>query len=202
MWSKSYPCLHRLGCVIEGAKPAYAANVAVATLKPRTVGQLPWESSTTSSMSRRAPDAHPVMLPGQVCRIYTNEYHPECCGFNYGSGSAIWNNTGDCAYLRDGQSTLIDELLLIGRASWVNSKNQTRKRAYIRRKLMRCRNDIYSSRKPRAYSITRPHWGDDLQGNVHEKEACRWICSSGPDIHKQIPNSVDDIVHITWNTAF
>jgi len=49
-----------------------------------------------------------LMTPGQVCRVYTNEDHPEWCGFNYGSGSAIWNNTGDCAYLRDSTNTLID----------------------------------------------------------------------------------------------
>ena len=42
-----------------------------------------------------------LMQPGQDCRVYTNENHPEWCGFNYGSGSAIWNNTGDCAYLED-----------------------------------------------------------------------------------------------------
>jgi hypothetical protein len=45
------------------------------------------------------------MQPGQVCRVYTNEVHPEWCGFSYGSGSAIWNNTGDCAYLMDGNGT-------------------------------------------------------------------------------------------------
>jgi competence protein ComEC len=50
-----------------------------------------------------------TIQPGQVCRIYTNEYHPEWCGFDYGFGSAIWNNTGDCAYLRDFQTILIDE---------------------------------------------------------------------------------------------
>lgn len=50
-----------------------------------------------------------VMQPGQVCRVYTNENHPEWCGFNYGSGSAIWNNSGDCAYLRDGTGTQVDE---------------------------------------------------------------------------------------------
>ena len=50
-----------------------------------------------------------VMQPGQVCRVYTNQSHPESCGFNYGSGLAIWNNTGDCAYLRDSLSTLIDD---------------------------------------------------------------------------------------------
>jgi hypothetical protein len=49
------------------------------------------------------------MEPGKVCRIYTNENHPEWCGFNYGSGSAIWNNGGDTAYLRDGNGTLIDD---------------------------------------------------------------------------------------------
>jgi len=42
-----------------------------------------------------------TMIPGQVCRVYTNQIHPEYCGFSYGSGSAIWNNTGDCAYIRD-----------------------------------------------------------------------------------------------------
>jgi competence protein ComEC len=49
-----------------------------------------------------------VMQSGQVCRVYTNQNHPEWCGFSYGSGSAIWNNTGDTAYLRDGNGTLID----------------------------------------------------------------------------------------------
>jgi len=50
-----------------------------------------------------------LLAPDQVCRIYTNEYHPEWCGFNYGSGTAIWNNDGDTATLRDGYGTLIDE---------------------------------------------------------------------------------------------
>jgi len=50
-----------------------------------------------------------LMQPSQECRIYTNQSHPEWCGFNYGSGSAIWNNSGDCAYLRDEQGNPIDE---------------------------------------------------------------------------------------------
>jgi PKD repeat protein len=49
-----------------------------------------------------------VMPPGQVCRVYTNQYHSEWCGFDYGHGSAIWNNDGDCAYLRNAQGQLID----------------------------------------------------------------------------------------------
>jgi competence protein ComEC len=44
-----------------------------------------------------------LIQPNQACRIYTNQSHPESCGFNYGSGAAIWNNTGDCAYLRNSQ---------------------------------------------------------------------------------------------------
>lgn len=49
-----------------------------------------------------------IMTPGQVCRVYTNENHPEWCGFNYGSGSAIWNNSGDCAYLQNSTGAAID----------------------------------------------------------------------------------------------
>ena len=43
-----------------------------------------------------------------TCRVYTDEAHPEWCNFNYGSGTAIWNNSGDCAYLRDAQGNLVD----------------------------------------------------------------------------------------------
>lgn len=50
-----------------------------------------------------------VMAPNQTCRIYTNQNHPEFCSFNYESGQAIWNNTGDTAYLRDSSGNLIDE---------------------------------------------------------------------------------------------
>jgi hypothetical protein len=39
--------------------------------------------------------------PGQSCRVYTNENHPEHCGFSFGRGQAIWNNGGDCGYLYD-----------------------------------------------------------------------------------------------------
>ena len=49
-----------------------------------------------------------VFQPEQVCRVYTNEVHPEWCGFSYGSGAAIWNNSGDTATLRDGNGTLVD----------------------------------------------------------------------------------------------
>jgi len=48
------------------------------------------------------------MEPGETCRVYTNENHPEWCGFNWGNGSAIWNNSGDEATLKDGSGTVID----------------------------------------------------------------------------------------------
>jgi hypothetical protein len=38
---------------------------------------------------------------GQSCRVYTNESHPESCGFSFGVNQAIWNNSGDCGYLYD-----------------------------------------------------------------------------------------------------
>ena len=50
-----------------------------------------------------------LMQPGQFCRVYTNVNDPTTCGFNYGSGQAIWNNTGDCAYLRDAGGQLINQ---------------------------------------------------------------------------------------------
>lgn len=37
--------------------------------------------------------------PGMSCRVYTNENHPEYCGFSFGRGDAIWRNSGDCGYL-------------------------------------------------------------------------------------------------------
>jgi len=48
--------------------------------------------------------------PGQTCRIYTNESHPESCGgLSFGSGQALWNNKGDCGRLFDSSGTLVSE---------------------------------------------------------------------------------------------
>jgi endonuclease YncB( thermonuclease family) len=44
--------------------------------------------------------------PGQSCRVYTNEIHLETCGFSFGYGRAIWNNTNrDCGHLYDNTGT-------------------------------------------------------------------------------------------------
>jgi hypothetical protein len=43
-----------------------------------------------------------VLVPGQACRVYTNEEHPESGGLSFASGRALWSNSGDCGYLYDG----------------------------------------------------------------------------------------------------
>jgi hypothetical protein len=50
-----------------------------------------------------------VLQPGQMCRVYTNEVHPETGGFSFYSGRAIWNNKGDCGYLYDGSRNLVSQ---------------------------------------------------------------------------------------------
>jgi len=49
------------------------------------------------------------LQPGQACRVYTNKYYPEYCGFSFGSGRAIWNNKGDCGLLYDAEGALVSE---------------------------------------------------------------------------------------------
>jgi hypothetical protein len=66
-----------------------------------------WTLSDESAHVFTFPDFS--FQPGQTCRIYTNENHPEWCGFSYGSGAAIWNNGGDCATLRDENGQLVDQ---------------------------------------------------------------------------------------------
>jgi len=50
-----------------------------------------------------------VLEPGQTCRVYTNEVHPETGGFSFNSSSAVWRNKGDCGYLHDASGALISE---------------------------------------------------------------------------------------------
>ena len=51
-----------------------------------------------------------LIQPAQVCRVYTNQDHPETCGLSYGSATAIWNNGGDCAILKDPTDSEISRL--------------------------------------------------------------------------------------------
>ena len=50
-----------------------------------------------------------VLEPGQVCRVYTNQSHPESCGFSFGSGQALWANGGECGTLYDSGGGLVSE---------------------------------------------------------------------------------------------
>ena len=49
------------------------------------------------------------MQPGQVCRVYTDEVHPEWCGLSFGYGkSGVWNNSEpDAAVLVDGDGAVV-----------------------------------------------------------------------------------------------
>lgn len=62
-----------------------------------------------------------VIQPGQICRVYTNMDNQTYCGFNYGSGSAIWNNSSDCAHLSDSGDQLIDLKCYLGDTSYLGN---------------------------------------------------------------------------------
>jgi endonuclease YncB( thermonuclease family) len=49
------------------------------------------------------------LKPEQSCRVYTNEDHPESCGFSFRSGQPVWSNKGDCGYLYNEKSELVSE---------------------------------------------------------------------------------------------
>ena len=49
-----------------------------------------------------------LMEPGQSCRVYTDEVHPESCGFSFANDMAIWGNSGDVVELVDPSETVVD----------------------------------------------------------------------------------------------
>ena len=50
-----------------------------------------------------------ILQPGQICRIYTNEYHPEYCGLSFRhSRGAVWSNSKpDAALLVDNDGNMV-----------------------------------------------------------------------------------------------
>ncbi|MBN1145673.1 MAG: lamin tail domain-containing protein [Anaerolineales bacterium] len=50
-----------------------------------------------------------ILLPGQFCRVYTNQYHSGTCGFTFNNPAPIWDDLSDCAYLKDSLGVLVDE---------------------------------------------------------------------------------------------
>ncbi|GAB2828029.1 choice-of-anchor K domain-containing protein [Streptomyces daliensis] len=53
------------------------------------------------------PSGTGALLPGVPLRIYTNEVHPEWGGHSFASKSAIWNDKGDTAEIRNTKNTVI-----------------------------------------------------------------------------------------------
>jgi len=50
-----------------------------------------------------------LMEPGQSCKVYTDEIHPESCGFSFEHDQAIWGNSGDVVELVDPSGTVVDK---------------------------------------------------------------------------------------------
>ena len=94
----------------DGAEP-YKEGDEYAVIK--NVGSTPvnlngWRlNAGDNGQDFRFPDH--VLEPGASCRVYTDEIHPETCGFSFGRNSAIWNNKGDCGLLYDASGALVDE---------------------------------------------------------------------------------------------
>jgi endonuclease YncB( thermonuclease family) len=51
-----------------------------------------------------------LLAPGQACRVYTGEVHPEHCGFSFESDQALWSNDGDCGFLYDASGVAVSRL--------------------------------------------------------------------------------------------
>ena len=51
-----------------------------------------------------------TMQPGQICRLYTNEVHPEWCGLSWAKTTAQWNNAGDRANLIDTTGKVVSSI--------------------------------------------------------------------------------------------
>jgi endonuclease YncB( thermonuclease family) len=49
-----------------------------------------------------------VLRPGDYCRVFTDLYNPRHCGFTYNNPGPIWDNDGDCAYLKDSDGLLMN----------------------------------------------------------------------------------------------
>ncbi len=66
-----------------------------------------WQARDANNTVYTFPDFR--IAPGQVCRLYTNQNHPEWCGFNWQRGSPVWSNAGECGTLWDDRGNLVSE---------------------------------------------------------------------------------------------
>jgi hypothetical protein len=99
--------IHIMNIVFDGGG-SYEADeyVEFKNVDNETIQLLNWTLSDESSIKYTFPSF--LIKPNQSCRVYTNVFRPEWCGFSYGRGSGIWNNGGDTATLRDANGTVID----------------------------------------------------------------------------------------------
>jgi endonuclease YncB( thermonuclease family) len=51
-----------------------------------------------------------VFEPGTYCRIYTHKLAPGMCNFSFYHPAGIWDDDGDCAFLKDALGNLVDQL--------------------------------------------------------------------------------------------
>jgi micrococcal nuclease len=51
-----------------------------------------------------------VFKPGAYCRVYSHKYAPGMCNFSFYNPAGIWDDDGDCAFLKDALGNLVDQL--------------------------------------------------------------------------------------------
>jgi hypothetical protein len=95
--------------VISGvhSHPSYDQYVEIRNDGDQAVDLGGWRLHDASGQHTFTFPEH-LMPPGQVCRVYTREDHPEWCGFRLGSETTVWNYAQGCAYLRDSAGALAD----------------------------------------------------------------------------------------------
>jgi len=97
--------------VFDGRVPVTEADEYV---EFQNQGSLPQNMSAWRISSVRSGQTYPfgtlTMQPGQICRLYTNEIHPEWCGLNWGRATPMWTNTGDRANLVDATGKVLSSI--------------------------------------------------------------------------------------------
>jgi beta-lactamase superfamily II metal-dependent hydrolase len=101
----SYIFYNGLESRYEGDEYAEIANLGMSPVN--LGGWLLWAGDSPSDQFFWFPEF--VLAPGQSCRVYTDEFHPETGGFNFATGRAVWANDGDCGCLYDAASALMSE---------------------------------------------------------------------------------------------
>ena len=95
-----------------GQQPYYESDeyvqIANLGLAPQDIAGWVLENAEEGYPSFTFPDY--VLPPGEVIRVYTNEYHPETGGFTFGSGRAVWDDRDpELARLLDVGGTVVSE---------------------------------------------------------------------------------------------